>query len=117
MYNREVPGEIRLKSLGEEGLQKIGALEPLNLKILVRGFEANPDAVKIEITSEYDLFLHFTYLCDRTEFRILAETQKLLVDMDHLTSVLMKLANDSIREPNRRVNLCAIQYECNAPSV
>ena len=58
MYDREVPFELRLQNL--EQSQETGTLESIRVKILLNGELKNPTSIKLELTSESDLFFHYT---------------------------------------------------------
>mmetsp|Transcript_22621 Transcript_22621/g.3729 ORF Transcript_22621/g.3729 Transcript_22621/m.3729 type:complete len:82 (+) Transcript_22621:24-269(+) len=55
VFDREVPFELRIQdpSLGP---QEVGTLEAVKVKILVLGDDNTPNHIRIEITSENDLF-------------------------------------------------------------
>jgi hypothetical protein len=43
------------------GPQEVGTLEAIKVKILLLGEESNPQNMKMELTSENDLFFHYTH--------------------------------------------------------
>ncbi|EZG58340.1 hypothetical protein GNI_094940 [Gregarina niphandrodes] len=88
----------------------MGAVEPLNIKVLIKGTECEPEQVKIEVTSENELFLHFTHKITRETFREICGDQNLLVDMADYPSVIMKMCNSSIQNPKTYISWA--KYVC-----
>lgn len=58
-FIQDVPIEIRLVE-SEENDNEMGTLESLKVKLLYTADIFNPELIKIEITSESDLFFHYT---------------------------------------------------------
>lgn len=56
--------------------------------------------VKIELTSENDLFFHYTHQVDADSYRHMQERQKLMVDFGEYAHVLIKMVNNCIKEPH-----------------
>jgi hypothetical protein len=50
----------------------VGTLEAIKVKILIMGEEQNPLTLRIELTSENDLFFHFNHNLDEHGFRQVA---------------------------------------------
>jgi len=61
IYDKEVPIELRLVE-EERDSTEAGTLESIKTKILIQGEIESPESVKIELTSEADLFFHYTCL-------------------------------------------------------
>jgi hypothetical protein len=59
-FDREVPFELRIDSPENEGVHEVISLETIRVKIIILGEETNPSLIRIELTSENDLFFHFT---------------------------------------------------------
>lgn len=52
------------------GPQEVGTLEAIRVKVLVLADDNNHiQNVKVELTSENDLFFHYTHLVDEDSFR------------------------------------------------
>ena len=66
-----------------------------------QGDENNPQHVRIELTSENDLFFHYTHSVDEAGFRQMQESQKLMIDFPDYCSVVVKMLNNCIKEPHR----------------
>lgn len=59
VFDREIPFELRLED--NSGPQEVASFESIRAKILVMGDDNNPNAVRIELSCENDLFFHFTH--------------------------------------------------------
>jgi len=99
VYDREVPFELRVQD-AETGPQEVGTLESVMCKILALGDEQSPQHCRIELTSENDLFFHYTHSVDAHGFRAMQEHQKLMIDFPDYVSVLIKMLNNCIKEPH-----------------
>mmetsp|Transcript_113843 Transcript_113843/g.327128 ORF Transcript_113843/g.327128 Transcript_113843/m.327128 type:complete len:251 (-) Transcript_113843:5-757(-) len=98
LYDREVPFELRVQD-AELGPREVGTLEAIRCKILALGDEQTPQHCRIELTSENDLFFHYTHNVNEHEFKDMQERQKLMIDFPDYMSVLMKNLNNAIKEP------------------
>lgn len=56
--------------------------------------------MRIELTSESDLFFHYTHSVDADAFRHMQEQQKLMVDFQQYSDVFTKMVNSCIKEPH-----------------
>jgi len=70
---------------------------------LLLGPEDAPNAVRVEASSEADLFFHYTHITDEKGFSKIQEQQKLVVDFVDYPGVLIRMLNSCIKEPH--VNL------------
>ena len=82
IYDREVPFELRLQE-SNDGPQEVGTLEAIKVKILILGEDGNPNSLRIELSSENDLFFHYMHLIDESGFRMVQEGQKLMAKCDN----------------------------------
>uniref|UniRef100_A0A7S0XE79 Spindle assembly abnormal protein 6 N-terminal domain-containing protein n=1 Tax=Mantoniella antarctica TaxID=81844 RepID=A0A7S0XE79_9CHLO len=98
-YEREVPFELRSAD-GVEEAQEVGALEAIRVKILTIGEEDAYTAMRVEISSESNLFFYYTHDLDDSSFRTLQEGQKLMVDFAEYPSVIVRNLNHCIKEPH-----------------
>ena len=98
-YDREVPFELRIQDIGS-GPQEVGTLEAIKTKVLVLGEDSNPRHVKVELTSENDLFFHYIHTLDETSFRRMQESQKLMIEFSELPTILVRMLNACIKEPH-----------------
>lgn len=82
------------------GPQEVGSLESIRIKILVQGEPQNHTAVKIELTSETDLFFNYISIIDEESFNRLKQDQKLNINFPAFLSMLIKLFNLCQKEPH-----------------
>eukprot|EP00744_Colponema_vietnamica_P003328 GILI01005119.1.p1 GENE.GILI01005119.1~~GILI01005119.1.p1 ORF type:complete len:249 (+),score=48.75 GILI01005119.1:42-749(+) len=99
IYDREVPFELRIQD-SAAGPQEVGTLEAIKAKMLVLGDDAQPQHLRIELTSENDLFFHYTHSVDEPGFRAMQETQKLMIDFPEYANILIRMFNSCIKEPH-----------------
>jgi Centriolar protein SAS N-terminal len=88
LYDREVPFELRVQE-GTDGPQQVGTLEAIKVKVLVQGEDAQPQGVRVELSSEADLFFHYMHIIDEAGFREMQEQQKLMVEFADYPAVLV----------------------------
>ncbi len=69
IYDRECPFEVRVQDT-TEGPQQIGSLEAIKVKCLLLGEDDNPQSVRIELSSEADLFYQYTHELDESGFAV-----------------------------------------------
>lgn len=108
-YDREAPFELRIQD-PNSGPQEVGTLEAIRVKILqlvstqpltkMKGEPNSLQNVKIELTSENDLFFHYTHIVDEDSFRHMQENQKLMIEFGDYTNILVKMVNSCIKEPH-----------------
>jgi len=113
VYDRECPFELRVQD-AETGPQEVGTLEAIKCKILVLGDETNPNHCRIELTSENDIFFHYTHSVDEHGFRTMQEHQKLMIDFPDYVSVVIKMLNNCIKEPHSFLAVFVMQRDGNA---
>ena len=110
IYDREVPFELRLQE-SAEARQEVGALEAIKVKILVLGEDAAPSSLRIELSSENDLFFHYMHVVDEAAYRMLQEQQKLMIEFSDYSNVLIKMLNNCIKEPHSHLAVFAMQRD------
>lgn len=99
VFAREVPLEMRLQTT-DEAPQEVGNLEAILCKVCVLGETNAPQAVKVELSSESDLFFHYTHIVDEKAFRTMRDEQRLMVDFGTYAEVLATSFTNSIKEPH-----------------
>jgi hypothetical protein len=97
LYEKEVPTEIRYQGEDQEISQ--GYLETLKMKLLIVGEEESPSAIRLELSSETDLFFHYIHNIDEMSYQRVRESQKLMVDFADYPNILIKMFNSCIRDP------------------
>jgi len=110
IYDREVPFELRVQD-AETGPQEVGTLEAIRCKILALGDEQSPQHCRVELTSENDLFFHYTYGVDEHSFRSIQEHQKLMIDFQEYPSMIIKMLNNCIKEPHSYLAVFVMQRD------
>lgn len=100
IFAREVPLEIRFQT-SDVAPADAGTLEAILCKVCVReGEGGRPLQVKVELSSEGDLFFHYTHLVDERAYSVMRDEQKLMIDFTAYPSVLVASLTDSIKSPH-----------------
>jgi len=77
----------------------VGTLEAILAKVAVQGDPAAPTAIKVELSSESDLFFHYSHVVDERAFKQLREEQRLMIEFNDYANVLARSLNQAIKEP------------------
>ncbi|EQC34805.1 hypothetical protein SDRG_07610 [Saprolegnia diclina VS20] len=109
VYDRETPFELRIQT--DNAPQQVGTLEAIKVKILLLGDENDLRALKIELSTESDLFFYYTHICDLEGFQIVQEQQKLMVDFADYANVLVRMLNNCIKEPHNHIAVYLMQSD------
>jgi len=99
VYDKEVPIELRLVE-DEKEANEMGTLESIKTKILIQGDIEAPECVKVELTSEADLFFHYTCMVTAESFPELRDSQQLNVGFDAFIGLLIRMFNNVHKEPH-----------------
>ncbi|CAE7631357.1 SASS6 [Symbiodinium microadriaticum] len=110
IYDREVPMEIRHHYAGDESIST-GTLEAIKVKVLLLGSDENPSSIRLELSSESDLFFHYIHMIDDQDFQTIQEQQKLVVDYGEYPNVLIRMLNSCIREPHTHLAIFIVRGE------
>uniref|UniRef100_A0A7S2UUP1 Spindle assembly abnormal protein 6 N-terminal domain-containing protein n=1 Tax=Fibrocapsa japonica TaxID=94617 RepID=A0A7S2UUP1_9STRA len=113
IYDREVPFEVRLQD-SAEAPQQVGTLEAIKVKVLLLGDDANPESVRIELSSEADLFFHYYHQLDLTGFKTVQDQQRLMVEFPDYPNVLIRMLNNCIKEPHSCLAVFVMQQDVHA---
>ncbi|SOV17604.1 conserved Plasmodium protein, unknown function [Plasmodium sp. gorilla clade G2] len=97
-YSKDVPFEIRMQQY-EDTPQEVGSLDVISVNIFVLGDELNAQSIKIVLTSETDLFFHFTQIVNENDFEYMQNNQKLMINFSEYLQVLIKMFNSCIKDP------------------
>jgi hypothetical protein len=99
IHNCEIPLEIR-SQMEDTDMVSEGVLELIRVKVLILGEPNSPQVVRIELSSEADLFFQYMHSIDDETFIKLQDRQKLMVDFpDFAQEVLIKMLRSCINEP------------------
>lgn len=77
-----------------------GTLELIKVKILTVGSDDAPTAIRMEMSSEVDLFFHYQHFVDERVFAKIQDAQKLMVDLSDYPTILVRMLNACIKEPH-----------------
>jgi hypothetical protein len=116
IYDREVPFELRVQE-SSEGPQPVGTLEAIKVKLLVLGDLGEGgglSSVRMELSSEADLFFHYSHQLDEAGFQLVQEQQKLMVEFPDYTNVLIRMLNNCIKEPHSYMAVFVMQHGVHA---
>eukprot|EP00762_Andalucia_godoyi_P003391 ANDGO_06662.mRNA.1 hypothetical protein PPTG_05169 len=114
VYDREVPVEIRTTvsvadTKPSSRKTDVGTLEAIKIKVLLAGEDAEPTSVKVELSSESDLFFHYVAVLTQNTYSALQDSQKLMVEFCEFATILIKMLNDCIREPHTHLAVFVMQ--------
>lgn len=110
----QVPLEVRNQQQpGEEEVQH-GTLESIKVKILILGNDESPSSVRVEFSSEADLFFHYMHIIDESGFRQVQIAQKLMVEFPEYPNVLIRMLNACIKEPHINLGIFTMFGETDA---
>ena len=113
VYDREVPFELRIQD-NDTGPQEVGTLEAIKVKILILGEDQNPEQIRVELSSENDMFFHYTHNIDEGAFGKVQETQKLMIEYPDYPNILIKMLNSCIKEPHSFLAVFIMQRDGSA---
>ena len=102
--------EIRHHYAGDDSIST-GTLEAIKVKMLVLGNDENPSSIRLELSSESDLFFHYIHMIDEHDFQVIQEQQKLVVDYSEYPNVLIRMLNACIREPHTHLAIFIVRGE------
>ncbi|GMI62599.1 hypothetical protein ScalyP_jg1629 [Parmales sp. scaly parma] len=112
IYDREVPFELRMDV--QNGPQQVGTLEAIKAKVLVLGDEHCLQSIRIELSSEADLFYHYIHVIDESGFQGVQEQQKLMVEFADYPNVLIRMLNNCIKEPHSHLAVFVMKHDVDA---
>lgn len=93
--------EIRQHAGGESGsITPRGTLESVKCRLLALGNGDGYSMLRMELSSEADLFFHYAFDIDENDFPELQERQKLMIDFSHFSIVLIRMLNSCIADPH-----------------
>ncbi|KAL3137648.1 hypothetical protein ABBQ38_004924 [Trebouxia sp. C0009 RCD-2024] len=99
---REVPLELRTG--GGNLANDAGSVEAIRVRVLVCGTQPDLEAVRIELTSESDLFFHYTHTIGPAAFQqLMQEAQKLMIDFNSYPAVFLRMVNSCIQTPQTHI--------------
>lgn len=103
--------EIRLANDGDE---QEGSQETIQCWVFVKGPKKAPELLKLELTSEQDLFFHYSKIETLESFEDLKLTQKLTLEFDGFIGLLIKLLSSVQMASDAHFTILTIQEESRA---
>ena len=78
---------------------------------MFQGKDECPDAMRLEVTSENDLFFHYSHMMNESSFSTLQREQNLMVDYPEYANVLIRMLNMCIKEPHSHLAVFIMQLD------
>mmetsp|Transcript_31843 Transcript_31843/g.44556 ORF Transcript_31843/g.44556 Transcript_31843/m.44556 type:complete len:226 (+) Transcript_31843:80-757(+) len=97
VYDRKVGIEVRA---GAEPKQGVGDMKTFKIRILLLGSNENPDSIRMELSTEDDLFFNYFHTLDGSGFDHMKNRQKLMIQFQSYPMVLMSTLNKCIKQPH-----------------
>jgi len=104
VYDRECALEIRQS---DDPDQDSGQLQMIRFKILTSGEDSKDAVVRLECSSEADLFFHYYHTIDHRGFTELQHRQKLMIAFADYANMLIRMCDSCIQEPHTHM---AVMY-------
>lgn len=109
VFDREVPIEIRtINDTLQTDEINVPILEAIKVKVLTQGTDDVFTTMRIEFSSEADLFFQYSQTINNDTFTKIREEQRLMVDFTEFPNVLIKMLNSCIREPKTFLVILAL---------
>ena len=84
------------------------------MKILTVGPDDAPSAIRMEMSSEVDLFFHYQHFVDSRAFSKIQEAQKLMVELSDYPAILVRMLNACIKEPHINLGIFTMLNDAEA---
>lgn len=81
------------------------------MKILILGDGSDTHSVKVELSTESDLFFLYSHTCEHEEFQVMQDQQKLMIDFADYANVLIRMLNNCIKEPHNHLAVFLMQAD------
>jgi hypothetical protein len=103
IYYKRVPMEIKLKSKNKE--KDLASFEPIKCKLLIDNTNENNmhNHIKIELSSENDIYFHFTNIIDEKKFKIIKKEQNLNINYSEFCQLFEKMCENCRTYPNEYI--------------
>lgn len=96
IFDKEVPVELRTM---DNMKPNESSLEAVRVKVLVLGDANEITNVRMELSSETDLFFHYFHSLSADSYADLQQKQRLMTEFQEYQDVLIRMLNYCIREP------------------
>lgn len=108
IHHAQVSIEVRN---GNEQNQGVGDMAEFRVKVLVLGDDDRPQNVRLELTTDSDLFFHYFHTVDGKAFDVMRSRQKLMIPFQKYTDVLIATLNNCVKRP--RVYMSVLYVNAN----
>ena len=126
VYEREVPIEVRHQPQSQPTQTQTqpsspittttttstattpGMFEAIKCKLLLQGPDDSPTALRLELSSEVDLFFSYVHAATEDGYRAIHATQRLLVDFADYPKILVRMMNELLQEPHLHVGVLTL---------
>ena len=98
VFDREVPMEIRSETNGNLDILS-PMMESIRVRVFTHGSDETFSCIRIELSSETDLFFHNVHSFSLDTFESFKAEQKLTVDFFEFPGVLIRMLNAIIKDP------------------
>ena len=112
-FSREVPLELRPRE-GAGLPVDAGATENVKVKVLLRGEESAPDTVRVELSSEANLWFLYVHEMDQAAYHEVQDTQRLMLSFHEYPPLLVQMLTNCIRDPRQYMGILSMQAGFNA---
>ena len=96
-FQTQIPVELRIIETADQ----LGTIENIDLKLFIKGPKNDPKEIKIELSSEVDLFFHYTHIRNVDNFRDLQRKHKLLIKLTEYPALMDNLLKNVINSPTQ----------------
>ena len=111
-YEREVPFELRTAD-GLEEPDEVGVLEAIKVKILGIGPEGAYTGLRVELTSESNIFFHYVHELDR-RFSARCRRGRLMVAFGDYPAVILRELDRCVKEPHAHLAIFVMMKDGSA---
>lgn len=109
-YERECPFELRVRSKVDDR-PEVGNLEGITVRILIKEDSTGMQGVRVELSSENDLFFHYMHFASSETFRKIHDTQRLMVDFPEYPQMLKKMVQNCYQMPHSHLAVFVMQKD------
>ncbi|KAM3147348.1 hypothetical protein pb186bvf_000599 [Paramecium bursaria] len=92
IYQQEIPFKLKLN---EEEYQQ---MESLNVKVLVMGGDQHLQQMKIELSSDSDLFFHFVHIVNQEQYQQIKEQQSITAQFIDYPAICVKSLDKAAKD-------------------
>jgi len=95
--------EIKIKAKNNE--KDLASFEPIKCKLLIDCENGNnmPNLIKIELSSENDIYFHFTNIVDEKKFEKIKKEQNLNINFPQVCQLFEKMCENCRAYPNEYI--------------